>query len=396
MGLPKMLLAVGKPSIVTSNGFKVDTSDYERRSTLDCDTVYHKIGSQHLPRVELSLSRQNFDSEDILLKIYEMLGQKNRDSLAVIQDSNGKPTFKCETAHITIKSADELKRFQTLRRRLMQRELYMPFAVDFSENADLASDIANYADRLVFSPERDTTSELLNGVVCAAKIFGKPIEWKLTFDQELGKQVAAVLKTCKKLDYWNLLFSLSGSIHTPSLVQSYRSLAYRLDDLGANFPILLRYKVTAPFDCAILDVASQFGSLLCDGIGDVIHIESDISVKDLLRLSYNILQATRLRISKTEYISCPSCGRTLFDLQTTTERIKSKTDHLKGVKIAIMGCIVNGPGEMADADFGYVGAGLQKVNLFVGKECVQHNIPEEEADERLMTLIREHGKWVEP
>ena len=107
-----------------------------------------------------------------------------------------------------------------------------------------------------------------------------------------------------------------------------------------------------------------------------------------IELCYNILQATRTRISKTDYISCPSCGRTLFNLQTTTERIKSKTDHLKGVKIAIMGCIVNGPGEMADADFGYVGAGPKKVNLFVGKECVERNITEDLADGRLIELIK--------
>jgi len=121
-----------------------------------------------------------------------------------------------------------------------------------------------------------------------------------------------------------------------------------------------------------------------------------ITTAAALRFSYNLLQATRLRISKTEFISCPSCGRTLFNLQTTTERIKAKTGHLKGVKIAIMGCIVNGPGEMADADFGYVGSGPQKVNLFVGKECVERNVLEAEADVRLVELIKKYNRWVEP
>lgn len=180
------------------------------------------------------------------------------------------------------------------------------------------------------------------------------------------------------------------------MIKSYRYLAGRLDALEAPFPILLRYSSTQRFDALMLDAAAQLGGLLCDGIGDAIHIDANLPAKDLLRLSYNILQATRLRISRTEFISCPSCGRTLFDLQTTTERIKSKTAHLKDVKIAIMGCIVNGPGEMADADFGYVGAGPQKVNLFVGKECVERNIPEDIADERLIKLIKAHGKWVEP
>ena len=103
-----------------------------------------------------------------------------------------------------------------------------------------------------------------------------------------------------------------------------------------------------------------------------------------------------MRITKTEYVSCPSCGRTLFDLQSTTERIRSKTGHLKGVKIAIMGCIVNGPGEMADADFGYVGGAPGKINLYVGKECVKKNIPFEESDLKLIELIKEHGKWQDP
>ena len=115
-----------------------------------------------------------------------------------------------------------------------------------------------------------------------------------------------------------------------------------------------------------------------------------------MKLAYNVLQGAGARITKTEFVACPSCGRTLFDLQSTTQRIRSKTGHLKGVKIAIMGCIVNGPGEMADADFGYVGGAPAKINLYVGKTCVRYNIPQKEADERLIDLIREHGKWVDP
>src|SRR5205814_8882270 len=115
-----------------------------------------------------------------------------------------------------------------------------------------------------------------------------------------------------------------------------------------------------------------------------------------VRFGYDLLQAVRLRQIKTDFISCPSCGRTLFDLETTTARIKARTSHLKGLKIAIMGCVVNGPGEMADADFGYVGWGPGKVSLFVGKELVVKDVPEAEADERLIGMIREHGKWVEP
>ena len=146
----------------------------------------------------------------------------------------------------------------------------------------------------------------------------------------------------------------------------------------------------------LLTAATNVGSLLCDGIGDAVLIRGEEAPGQALRLSYNILQAAGSRIFKTDYVACPSCGRTLFNLQTTTARIKAATSHLKGVKIAIMGCIVNGPGEMADADFGYVGGAPGKVNLYVGKTAVKFNIPEADAVDRLQDLIREHGKWVEP
>ena len=153
---------------------------------------------------------------------------------------------------------------------------------------------------------------------------------------------------------------------------------------------------TSDFLQTLLTASTNIGSLLCDGIGDAILVQGEEAPGQALRLSYNILQAAGSRIFKTDYVACPSCGRTLFNLQTTTAKIKGATSHLKGVKIAIMGCIVNGPGEMADADFGYVGGAPGKVNLYVGKTAVKFNIPEAEAVDRLKDLIREHGKWLEP
>jgi (E)-4-hydroxy-3-methylbut-2-enyl-diphosphate synthase len=158
----------------------------------------------------------------------------------------------------------------------------------------------------------------------------------------------------------------------------------------------LRSEIHSSFLNTLLIASTNIGSLLCDGIGDAILVQGEEAPGQSLRLSYNILQAAGSRIFKTDYVACPSCGRTLFNLQTTTAKIKAATVHLKGVKIAIMGCIVNGPGEMADADFGYVGGAPGKVNLYVGKQAVKFNIPEAEAVERLKDLIRERGKWVEP
>jgi (E)-4-hydroxy-3-methylbut-2-enyl-diphosphate synthase len=183
------------------------------------------------------------------------------------------------------------------------------------------------------------------------------------------------------------------------VITAFRLLAAKL---APRHPILLkdelgrRKEEGGDFLQTLLIAATNIGSLLCDGIGDAILIQGEEAPGQALRLSYNTLQAAGSRIFKTDYVACPSCGRTLFNLQTTTARIKAATLHLKGVKIAIMGCIVNGPGEMADADFGYVGGAPGKVNLYVGKTAVKFNIPEAEAVERLQDLIREHGKWIEP
>jgi (E)-4-hydroxy-3-methylbut-2-enyl-diphosphate synthase len=182
------------------------------------------------------------------------------------------------------------------------------------------------------------------------------------------------------------------------VIAAFRLLAAKVE---ARHPILLKDSLDprpdpqVPFVRTLLAASARLGSLLCDGIGDAILLRTEDAPGQTLRLSYNILQAVGARIFKTDYVACPSCGRTLFNLQETTARIKAVTQHLKGVKLAIMGCIVNGPGEMADADFGYVGGAPGKVNLYVGKKAVKFNIPEAEAVDRLVDLIKEHGRWVE-
>jgi (E)-4-hydroxy-3-methylbut-2-enyl-diphosphate synthase len=184
-------------------------------------------------------------------------------------------------------------------------------------------------------------------------------------------------------------------------IAAFRLLVARLKALGRNNPILLKdclefEPVPLEPKIALLRAAVVIGALLADGIGDAILVRGESGGGQSLRLAFNILQAAGCRSFKTDYVACPSCGRTLFNLQTVTARIKERTVHLKGVKIAIMGCIVNGPGEMADADFGYVGGAPNKINLYVGKNPVKFNIPESEAVDRLVDLIREHGKWADP
>jgi hypothetical protein len=148
-----------------------------------------------------------------------------------------------------------------------------------------------------------------------------------------------------------------------------------------------------------LQLAATLGGLLADGVGDALQLMAagpGAAVQRAGRLAAEILQATRLRLTRADFIACPSCGRTQFELQSTTARIEAKLRHLEGLKIAVMGCIVNGPGEMADADFGYVGSGPGRIDLYVGRDRVERNVPQGEAVERLVQLIRSHGRWVEP
>jgi (E)-4-hydroxy-3-methylbut-2-enyl-diphosphate synthase len=221
------------------------------------------------------------------------------------------------------------------------------------------------------------------------------------------------------------LVTVKDGVELPA-ISAFRLLAAKLKRLGRNNPILLKdclefggggtgFQLVSPSPqvasasgmtgwkpvplepkIALLRASVVIGSLLADGIGDAVLIRGEAGGGQSLRLAYNILQAAACRSFKTDYVACPSCGRTLFNLQTVTARIKSRTEHLKGVKIAIMGCIVNGPGEMADADFGYVGGAPGKINLYVGKTPIKFNIPEAEAVDLLVDLIKEHNKWVEP
>ena len=179
-------------------------------------------------------------------------------------------------------------------------------------------------------------------------------------------------------------------------IAEQRRAFFEIINTNWDVPIIIRRDYNASTkDEFQLFTATDLGSLLIDGFGDGIWLIADKPINLITQTCFGILQATRTRISKTEYISCPSCGRTLFDLQDITEKIRSKTNHLKGVKIGVMGCIVNGPGEMADADYGYVGTGIGQISLYKGYDVVKRNIPSKKAVDALIDLIKENGDWVE-
>ncbi len=176
-----------------------------------------------------------------------------------------------------------------------------------------------------------------------------------------------------------------------------RAAFFKLMNASSKIPVIIKRSYSeSELEDLQIKAASDTGSLFLDGMGDGIWIENEgtVAEENIVNTSFGILQAARVRTSKTEYISCPGCGRTLFDLQKTTKLIRERTSHLKNLKIGIMGCIVNGPGEMADADYGYVGAGPGKITLYKNKEIIKKNIPEDKAVDELIQLIKDCGDWI--
>ena len=216
-----------------------------------------------------------------------------------------------------------------------------------------------------------------------------------------GQTLAALAKELSAIPAGRLILTSSQPQEGLHATGTVRELVRCADVAQLEAPLWIRATVAnavrldAGFQSRLIEASIFAGGLLVDGYGDLLSCETPTSSAKSLTLAYDILQGARMRQTKTEYVACPSCGRTLFDIQSTTLKIKERTGHLKSVTIAVMGCIVNGPGEMADADFGYVGGAPGKINLYVGKTPVKFNVPQEEAVERLVDLIKEKGRWVE-
>jgi (E)-4-hydroxy-3-methylbut-2-enyl-diphosphate synthase len=289
--------------------------------------------------------------------------------------------LSCEGLLVDAVHPDDVPRVALFAEALAKRAVAAPLSVLAAP--DLAPALARHASRIVLpidAPPRALPA--LPGVV----------EWSFRVPPE---RLAEALDAALAVAAPPALVSLDAALPTHGARLLVALLAAR--GLG-RLPIALRRRVDPfePAEPALLRAATDLGAPLCDGIGDLVSLGGFGSLARDVELAYRILQGARLRTSWTEFISCPSCGRTLFDLEETTARVKAVTGHLRGLKIAVMGCIVNGPGEMADADFGYVGSGPGRVNLYVGHACVVRNVPEAEAPGRLVALIRERGRWVDP
>ncbi|WP_276359655.1 (E)-4-hydroxy-3-methylbut-2-enyl-diphosphate synthase [Daejeonella sp. H1SJ63] len=336
--------------------------EYQKRHSTELNTF---IGGHQVPRVVIDISAKNLKDPAILGEVgylYSSLLDKynmGEQSTDFVYLADELPSFNFPG---NLKQLYNYQTWKTLQNKANCHPFYS---------------LKEYVE----SKEHDLSLNLV-------AISGSDIGSELFNDIPLDKTLVFVLETN----------SVCG-------LQDQRAAFFKLMEMGLEVPVIIRRKYSLKDQTMTilpkesdfqLYAATDLGGLLLDGLGDGIWADAaDIPNKVILSTSFGILQATRSRISKTEYISCPSCGRTLFDLQITTQMIRSRTDHLKGLKIGIMGCIVNGPGEMADADYGYVGTGPGKITLYRGKEVVKKNVNTENALDELIGIIREDGNWIE-
>jgi (E)-4-hydroxy-3-methylbut-2-enyl-diphosphate synthase len=300
----------------------------------------------------------------------------------------GRRQPKPDAAVVSLVSPDDLVALKRVAERLTKWPQAQLALLAASDRAELLVGALEHVDGIVVDVDTDADLDFIADAASHAHPDVALILQSTVGDsQEEDGAVRRLIDAASARAGGNIVLVLQAAER--DLIHSYRRLTAQCWERGVDAPILLQ--VSGSQD-PLLPASIALGSLLCDGIGDAVVVHG---MEDSTGLTFNILQAAGARITKTDYVACPSCGRTLFDLQETTDRIKERTSHLVGVKLAIMGCIVNGPGEMADADFGYVGGAPGQVNLYVGKECVEKGVPARVADDRLIELIKAHGKWVE-
>ncbi len=366
-----------------------DETDHGRRASCAVRVGPHAVGDGHTVLVEVPL-RATLDDEHGLR--HELDAQAG---VRVPEET------RADVACVRLRAPGERDALERLRRSVETVAPRLALSATI-EAAWLDGDVARWvaaAHRLqlrLADPDGPTLRSVASLLRAAADGGGAVLVEAASADGaaaavECGVAVARMAEECAGAP---LLLALEPGAGVP-LLAGTRLLAARLAESALATPVVLLDRPSQRGVDPLLGPAAALGGLLCAGIGDAIQIDGG-AAPESRRLAFSILQAARVRITRTDFISCPSCGRTLFDLEETTARIKARTSHLKGLKIAVMGCIVNGPGEMADADFGYVGWGEDKIALFVRKEMVAKDIPTSEAGERLVELIKQHGRWVDP
>lgn len=386
---------------------------YPRRKTTACKVGPVTLGGGHHVVVQSMITEETRNVEACVEQIIEL------------------HKVGCEMVRVTTPSLGEAQCLQEIRAKLNERYGYVPLTADVHhQGTAIAVEAAKHVDEIRLNPglfvfrkptnqleyteeehrvERAAIEESFVPVIEACKTFGRAMRvgvnhgslserMLVTYgDTPDGMVESAMeyLRICEKHDFRNLNISLKAS-RVPIMVAANRLMVRRMDEEGMAYPLHLGVTEAGDGEYARIKSTAGIGTLLMEGIGDTIRVSLSEDPKNEIPVCYDILQALGLRKTKVEYIACPSCGRTKFNLPTVLHQVREATKHLVGLDIAVMGCIVNGPGEMADADYGYVGAAGGKITLYRKKEIVKHGIPQENGVTELIALLRSDGVWQDP
>lgn len=363
--------------------------------------------------------------------VQSMVNEETKNVEACVEQIIALHRVGCELVRVTTPTLGEAQILGEIKAKVAERYRPVPLTADVHhQGSSIAIEAAKYVDEIRINPglfvfrkpsnkleyteeeheqERKAIEESFVPVIEACKRHdiamrvgvnhGSLSERMLVTygdtPEGLVESALEYLRICVKHDYHNINISAKGS-RVPAMVATNRLLARRLDEEGMDYPIHLGVTEAGDGDYARVKSTSGIATLLLEGIGDTIRVSLSEDPVNEIPVCYDILQSLGLRKTKVEYIACPSCGRTKFNLQTVLHEVREATKHLVGLDIAVMGCIVNGPGEMAGADYGYVGQGNGKITLYRGKEIVRNTVPQEHGVEALIDLLKADGVWVEP
>ncbi len=363
------------------------------------------------------------------IRVQSMTNTDTMDTMATVEQTLRMVEAGCEIVRITAPNVKAAQNLHNIKNELAKRGCNVPLVADIHFTpaaAEAAATIVekvrinpgNYVDRNTgkldysdqeYREELDKIGENMSRLIEICKQHGTAMRIGINHGslsqrimgrygdtpEGMAQSAFEFAEVCRRQDYHQLVFSMKAS-NVKVMVQSTRLLVQKMMEAGMDYPIHLGVTEAGDAMQGRLKSAAGIGALLIDGIGDTLRVSLTEDPVEEIPVAYDILQAVGARISQCEYIACPSCGRTQYNIQEALQRIKERTHHLKGVKIGVMGCIVNGPGEMADAHYGYVGAGAGRITLYKGKEVVRQNLPQENAVEELIALIKQNGDWVEP
>ncbi|MFN3648798.1 MAG: (E)-4-hydroxy-3-methylbut-2-enyl-diphosphate synthase [Armatimonadota bacterium] len=363
--------------------------------------------------------------------VQSMITEDTRNTEAAVRQIIQLAEAGCELVRVTAPSLRDAHAIGDIRAELERRGVSVPLVADVHhEGQQIALEVANYVDKIRINPglyvfrKRSAGFEYTDEEIAEARaaieeslvpliqrlkerdialrigVNHGSLSDRLTVmygDTPEGMVQSALefIEICERHDFRNIVVSLKAS-RVPVMIQANRLMVRRMEERGMSYPLHLGVTEAGDGMYARIKSTAGIATLLSEGIGDTIRVSLSEDPVNEITVCYDILQGLGLRRTKTEFIACPSCGRTKFDLPTVLNEVRQATGHLKGLNIAVMGCIVNGPGEMADADYGYVGKGMNLISLYRGREVVKNMIPADRGVEELIALIKADGKWEDP